>query len=262
MFMVGVAMPFSIAQPAGARRCASARLLGHARLAAAAAGRARHLSALAGARADQLHLRGRADADRARLRLPVPARLDAAGWSDWCAAAAILSATGRRSRCIRCRRADFDYAAVGVPADWPQHAGRLRGALGQEHQRRARAFDSWFLNLFPRERPFVFNGGGYLTLNFVPSLATMIFGLLAGELLRAAPRVPATAWRLVGLGRRGIALGIGAAVLGIVPDRQAHLDAVVGAVQHRLDAADAGRLLRRHRRARLGRWAFRSWWSG
>ena len=45
--------------------------------------------------------------------------------------------------------------------------------------------DQWFLNLFPREKPFVFNSGGYQTLNFVPALITMILGLMAGENLRA-----------------------------------------------------------------------------
>jgi predicted acyltransferase len=48
----------------------------------------------------------------------------------------------------------------------------------------AAAFDVWF-NLFPRQTPFVFNPGDILTLNFVPSLATMIFGLIAGETLRS-----------------------------------------------------------------------------
>lgn len=47
------------------------------------------------------------------------------------------------------------------------------------------AFDQWFLNLFPREKPFVFNNGGYQTLNFVPALITMILGLMAGENLRS-----------------------------------------------------------------------------
>ena len=53
----------------------------------------------------------------------------------------------------------------------------------------AAAFDRWFLNLFPRPAasPFRFNEGGYATLNFVPSIATMIFGVLAGELLRERP---------------------------------------------------------------------------
>ncbi len=52
----------------------------------------------------------------------------------------------------------------------------------------AAAFDRLFLNLFPRanSRPFVINPGGYATLNFVPSIATMIFGVLAGELLRSS----------------------------------------------------------------------------
>jgi predicted acyltransferase len=35
-----------------------------------------------------------------------------------------------------------------------------------------------------RPEPFHFNEGGYTTLNFVPSMVTMIFGLMAGELLR------------------------------------------------------------------------------
>ena len=48
----------------------------------------------------------------------------------------------------------------------------------------AHLFDVWFLNFFPREQDFVAHEEGYNTLNFIPSLATMIFGLMAGELLR------------------------------------------------------------------------------
>jgi predicted acyltransferase len=48
----------------------------------------------------------------------------------------------------------------------------------------AHAFDVVFLNLFPRAQPFVANDGGYQTLNFVPSMATMLLGLMAGELLK------------------------------------------------------------------------------
>jgi heparan-alpha-glucosaminide N-acetyltransferase len=49
----------------------------------------------------------------------------------------------------------------------------------------AAAFDRWFLNLFPHpaDHPFHYNEGGYATLNFVPSIATILFGVLAGELL-------------------------------------------------------------------------------
>ena len=45
--------------------------------------------------------------------------------------------------------------------------------------------DRKFLNKFPRPEPFVSNAGGYQTLNFIPSIATMLLGLLAGELLRS-----------------------------------------------------------------------------
>ncbi|HEX2749346.1 MAG TPA: DUF5009 domain-containing protein, partial [Verrucomicrobiales bacterium] len=51
------------------------------------------------------------------------------------------------------------------------------------------AFDTWFLNLFPREQPFTGNGGGYCTLSFIPTLGTMILGLLAGGWLRSEKTV-------------------------------------------------------------------------
>jgi predicted acyltransferase len=75
--------------------------------------------------------------------------------------------------------------SVGVPEDWPH---KLTGfaAHWQMNANPAARFDTWFLNLFPREEPFVFNRGGYTTLNFVPSLATMLFGLMTGEAIRAA----------------------------------------------------------------------------
>ena len=56
------------------------------------------------------------------------------------------------------------------------------------------AFDTWFLNLFPRSKPFAFNGGGYATLSFIPTLGTMILGLIAGDWLRK-PGEPAAKWQ-------------------------------------------------------------------
>ena len=47
------------------------------------------------------------------------------------------------------------------------------------------AIDLWLLNLLPRQKPFEFNSGGYQTINVLPSLATMLFGLMCGELLRS-----------------------------------------------------------------------------
>ncbi len=84
----------------------------------------------------------------------------------------------------------FDYQAVKVPADWTHHYSGL-AAHWNKNSNLGQAFDVWFLNQLPRESPFVANGGGYLTLSFIPTLATMILGLIAGGWLRvSAPVIP------------------------------------------------------------------------
>ena len=70
-----------------------------------------------------------------------------------------------------------------MPADWP-HLMTGFAAHWNKNSNLAWAFDTWFLNLFPREQPFKYNGGGYATLSFIPTLATMILGLIAGGVLR------------------------------------------------------------------------------
>ncbi|MCL2623477.1 MAG: DUF5009 domain-containing protein [Planctomycetaceae bacterium] len=81
--------------------------------------------------------------------------------------------------------ANFDWAKVGVAADWQQeHILTGFAAHWNKNANPAWAFDAWFLNLFPRANPFEYNGGGYATLSFIPTLGTMILGLLAGTLLR------------------------------------------------------------------------------
>ena len=112
--------------------------------------------------------------------------------------------------------AGFDTSTVGVPVDWPYHLTGF-AAHWDKNTNIAAAFDQWFLNLFPRERPFVFNGGGHLTLSFIPSLATMIFGLLAGGLLRSGRTQPEKVRTLILCGLGGIALGTAVHVLGIGP---------------------------------------------
>ena len=80
---------------------------------------------------------------------------------------------------------DFNYPAVGVPADWPHlYTGFL--AHFNKNANVSWAFDTWFLNLFPRLEPFRFNRGGWSTLSFIPTLATMMLGLWCGEWLRTA----------------------------------------------------------------------------
>ena len=81
--------------------------------------------------------------------------------------------------------AAFDYAAAGITPDWGHNLGGF-AAHWNKNTNLAWAFDQWVLNLFPRENPFRFNGGGYATLSFIPTLATMILGLLAGNMLKAA----------------------------------------------------------------------------
>jgi predicted acyltransferase len=71
-----------------------------------------------------------------------------------------------------------------------------------------RAVDLRLLNLFPRDEPYEFNDGGYQTINFIPSLATMIFGLMCGELLRSNRTARAKVLLLVVGGIGGIAAGL------------------------------------------------------
>ena len=86
--------------------------------------------------------------------------------------------------------ADFDYPAAGVPADWPHHLTGF-GAHWNMNSNLAWAVDTWFLNLFPREHPFVFNDGAWSTLSFIPTLGTMLLGVLAADVLRDTARSPA-----------------------------------------------------------------------
>jgi len=49
----------------------------------------------------------------------------------------------------------------------------------------AAAFDRVFLNSLPRPEPFLYNGHGYQTLNFVPTIVSVVFGVIAGEYIRS-----------------------------------------------------------------------------
>lgn len=93
---------------------------------------------------------------------------------------------------------NFDYAAVGVPAGWTHNFTgfashwNMNSNLGQ-------AFDVWFLNLLPRSSRFLYNGGGYLTLSFIPTLGTMLLGLKGGEWFReASPNIPVKKFVIAG----------------------------------------------------------------
>jgi predicted acyltransferase len=101
---------------------------------------------------------------------------------------------------------DFDSTSVGVPHDWPWLTGL--GAQWNKNTNFAAWFDQWFLNLFPRPEAFVFNRGGYHTLNFIPSAATMIFGVMAGEMLRGPLSLGQKGRRLALYGLLCLAIGM------------------------------------------------------
>ncbi len=100
--------------------------------------------------------------------------------------------------------ADFDYTTVGVPNDWPHLMDGFE-AHWNKNSNLAHHFDVWFLNKLPRPEPFLFHGGGYHTLSFIPTLGTMIMGLIAGGFLRGG---------LSSLSKVGVLLGLGAVFLG------------------------------------------------
>jgi heparan-alpha-glucosaminide N-acetyltransferase len=103
----------------------------------------------------------------------------------------------------------FDYAQVGVREGWPHlYEGFL--VHFNKNSNVAWAFDVWFLNLFPRETPFRFNGGGWSTLSFVPTLATMLLGLWAGQWLRTSRSTRA---KLHGLIAAGVVLALSGLLL-------------------------------------------------
>ena len=117
---------------------------------------------------------------------------------------AYLQPFGKRSR------------AAGASPDWPYNYTGF-AAHWNKNTNLAWAFDVWFLNLFPRESPFRFNSGGWSTLSFIPTLATMQLGLWTGRWLQTDR---STQEKLKGLIAGGIALTIAGLLfqwLGICP---------------------------------------------
>ncbi len=112
----------------------------------------------------------------------------------------------------------FDRTTVGLKADWPHdYTGFF--AHWNNNTNPAATVDVWFMNLFGREKPDVFigNSGGYTTMNFVPTLATMIFGLIAGTWMKAGLPRGALLGRLLLTGLLLLGAGQGLESAGICP---------------------------------------------
>ena len=110
---------------------------------------------------------------------------------------------------------NYDFAAVGASAekgevlDPPFRQWSKNGNFAHD-------VDVKFLNKLPRLEdkekqpiPFQFNRGGYQTLNFLPSIATMILGVICGQILQR----PTSPWKRVGmlLGLAVLCFGLGMA---------------------------------------------------
>jgi predicted acyltransferase len=79
------------------------------------------------------------------------------------------------------------YWFVYTPVPGAESMQNFAAHFGK-NQNAAAYVDKTFLNWFPREKPFVENPGGYTTLNFVPSIVTMLLGLMCGEMLQSDRR--------------------------------------------------------------------------
>jgi predicted acyltransferase len=110
----------------------------------------------------------------------------------------------------------FDYSRTGTTTEWSHHLAGF-AAHWNKNTNPAWAFDTWFLNLFSRKSEFLFNGGGYATLSFIPTLGTMILGLIAGGVIRGErPSGDKLKWFVIA-GLAGLASGALIGWAGLCP---------------------------------------------
>lgn len=110
----------------------------------------------------------------------------------------------------------FDFRSVGVPLDWPHLMSGFQSHWNK-NANPAHVFDVLYLGQFPQAVPYVYNSGGYCTLNFIPTLATMILGVLAGGILKSGRRPGAKFGLLIGIGAAILAGGWLLGAVGICP---------------------------------------------
>lgn len=112
----------------------------------------------------------------------------------------------------------FDLGAVGVSAEWLREHGHTGFAEHwQKNANLAWAADREILNWFPRAKEWHFNGGGYATLSFIPTLGTMLLGFLTGDVLKNSPsHLRRMTWLLLA-GAAALASGWLLGRLGICP---------------------------------------------
>lgn len=118
-------------------------------------------------------------------------------WLSWLALGGILIGYGVAFGLYPLPSEELDLATRGVPAGW-EHWYQGFASHWNKNVNLASDVDRWFLNLFPRPAPFEFHPGGYATLSFIPTLGTMIIGLIVGRWMMAEIKPMARTRRMVG----------------------------------------------------------------
>jgi predicted acyltransferase len=106
--------------------------------------------------------------------------------------------------------AAFDRATVGVAATDEWYAGFF--AHWNKNANAGFAFDTEFLNALPRSVAFEYDKYGLTTLDFLPTISTMLFGVFCGEVLRSGRPASQIKGVLLSAGAIGIAVGAVAAL--------------------------------------------------
>lgn len=137
-------------------------------------------------------------------------------WIQWAAFGLILIGYWALFAAYPLPGPDFNWEQIKVD---PNSSTHLQGfaAHWNLNTNPAWKFDTWFLNLFPRKEPFTHNGGGYSTLNFIPTLATMILGLLAGGIITSERTSQFKLGWLAAVGLICLAVGWGIDAAGLCP---------------------------------------------
>jgi len=97
------------------------------------------------------------------------------------------------------------YPAPDYASHWDRHANT------------AADFDRWFINLLPRTEVFTDDPGGYTTLNFIPSIVTMLTGVMTGEAIRSTTNPTKCARQITGWSLLGVVVGLILDQTGLCP---------------------------------------------
>ena len=133
---------------------------------------------------------------------------------------------------------------VGVQPEWAQqHLAEVSPAW-HKNANVGHAVDGWLLNQLPRQEPFVHNGGGYQSINFIPSLAHHAFRPDGGRVPALAPLGPNQAQNTSGSGDSWSDRRTDPRLDGCLSTCQADLDTLLGNLFDGLVLPDPGRTLR------------------